>query len=206
MTKIKLCGMTCPADIAAANRLKPDYVGFVFAQKSRRCVTPETAAKLRALLAPEIRAVGVFVNAAPEQVAALLEQDVLDAAQLHGQEDEAYLADLRNRTKKPLIRAFRVETAQDLAAAMHSTADCVLLDSGTGGTGKAFDWTLLEHFGREYFLAGGLNAENVAQAVRRLAPFGVDVSSGIETNGRKDADKMAAFVAAVRNTERNEAL
>ena len=206
MTKIKLCGMTCPADIAAANRLKPDYVGFVFAQKSRRCVTPETAAKLRALLAPEIRAVGVFVNAAPEQVAALLEQGVLDAAQLHGQEDEAYLADLRNRTKKPLIRAFRVETAQDLAAAMHSTADCVLLDSGTGGTGKAFDWTLLEHFGREYFLAGGLNAENVAQAVRRLAPFGVDVSSGIETNGRKDADKMAAFVAAVRNTERNEAL
>ena len=201
MTKIKLCGLTRPEDIAAANALKPEYIGFVFAPKSRRAVSREKAAGLRAQLSPEIQTVGVFVNEAPETVARLLNEDLLDIAQLHGQEDAAYLARLRGLTGKPLWQAFRAETAAGLAAAARSTADMVLLDSGAGGTGKVFDWALLENFKRDYLLAGGLGPENAADAVERLHPYAVDVSSGIETAGKKDEQKMAAFVAAVRKND-----
>ena len=122
MTKIKLCGLTRPEDIAAANALKPEYIGFVFAPKSRRAVSREKAAELRAQLSPEIQTVGVFVNEAPETVARLLNEDLLDIAQLHGQEDAAYIARLRSLTSKPLWQAFRVEDAASLAAAARSTA------------------------------------------------------------------------------------
>ena len=201
MTKIKLCGLTRPEDIAAANALKPEYIGFVFAPKSRRAVSREKAAELRAQLSPEIQTVGVFVNEAPETVARLLNEDLLDIAQLHGQEDAAYIARLRSLTPKPLWQAFRVEDAASLAAAARSTADMVLLDSGAGGTGMAFNWKLLQGFPRPYILAGGLDADNAADAVSRLHPDVVDVSSGIETAGRKDPAKMAAFVAAVRKQD-----
>ena len=201
MTKIKLCGLTQPEDIAAANALKPEYVGFVFAPRSRRAVSREKAAELRAQLSPEIQTVGVFVNEAPETVARLLNEDLLDIAQLHGQEDAAYIARLRSLTPKPLWQAFRVEDAASLAAAVRSPADMVLLDSGAGGTGTAFNWKLLQGFPRPYILAGGLNADNAADAVSRLHPDVVDVSSGIETAGRKDLAKMAAFVAAVRKQD-----
>ena len=201
MTKIKLCGLTRPEDIAAANALKPEYVGFVFAPKSRRAVFREKAAGLRAQLSPEIQTVGVFVNEAPETVARLLNEDLLDIAQLHGQEDAAYIARLRSLTSKPLWQAFRVEDAASLAAAARSTADMVLLDSGAGGTGTVFNWKLLQGFPRPYILAGGLDADNAADAVSRLHPDVVDVSSGIETAGRKDPAKMAAFVAAVRKQD-----
>ena len=201
MTKIKLCGLTRPEDIAAANALKPEYIGFVFAPKSRRAVSREKAAELRAQLSPEIQTVGVFVNEAPETVARLLNEDLLDIAQLHGQEDAAYIARLRSLTPKPLWQAFRVEDAASLAAAARSTADMVLLDSGAGGTGTVFNWKLLQGFPRPYILAGGLDADNAADAVSRLHPDVVDVSSGIETAGRKDPAKMAAFVAAVRKQD-----
>lgn len=201
MTKIKFCGMMRAEDISAANAIRPDYIGFVFAPKSRRAVTPEQAAALKAQLAPGIRAVGVFVNAPPAQVAALLDAGTIDIAQLHGQEDEAYLAALRAQTDKPILQAFRVDTAVDLQRAAASTADGLLLDSGTGGTGMAFDWTLLRDFGRPYFLAGGLSAETVHEAIQKYHPYAVDVSSGIETDGKKDAKKMAAFAAAVRKEE-----
>lgn len=201
MTKIKLCGLTRPEDIAAANALKPEYIGFVFAPKSRRAVSREKAAELRAQLSPEIQTVGVFVNEAPETVARLLNEDLLDIAQLHGQEDAAYIARLRSLTPKPLWQAFRVESAADLAAAARSTADMVLLDSGAGGTGTVFNWKLLQGFPRPYILAGGLDADNATDAVSRLHPDVVDVSSGIETAGRKDPAKMAAFVAAVRKQD-----
>ncbi len=201
MTKIKLCGLTRPEDIAAANALKPEYIGFVFAPKSRRAVSREKAAELRAQLSPEIQTVGVFVNEAPETVARLLNEDLLDIAQLHGQEDAAYIARLRSLTPKPLWQALRVEDAASLAAAARSTADMVLLDSGTGGTGTAFNWKLLQGFPRPYILAGGLDADNAVDAVSRLHPDVVDVSSGIETAGRKDPAKMAAFVAAVRKQD-----
>ena len=201
MTKIKLCGLTRPEDIAAANALKPEYIGFVFAPKSRRAVSREKAAELRAQLSPEIQIVGVFVNEAPETVARLLNEDLLDIAQLHGQEDAAYIARLRSLTPKPLWQAFRVEDAASLAAAARSTADMVLLDSGAGGTGTVFNWKLLQGFPRPYILAGGLDADNAADAVSRLHSDVVDVSSGIETAGRKDPAKMAAFVAAVRKQD-----
>ena len=201
MTKIKFCGLTRPEDIAAANALKPEYIGFVFAPKSKRYVSPQQAALLRARLDPAIKAVGVFVNEPPEAVARLLNENILDIAQLHGQEDAAYLARLRSLTAKPLWQAFRVETAAGLAAAARSTADMVLLDSGAGGTGTVFNWKLLQGFPRPYILAGGLDADNAADAVTRLHPYAVDVSSGIETAGKKDPAKMAAFAAAVRGQD-----
>ena len=198
MTKIKLCGLSRSGDIDAANDLLPDFIGFVFAPKSRRYVSPETAAELRARLDPAVRAVGVFVNEPPERVAALLAAGTIDIAQLHGAEDEAYIARLRQMTDRPVIKAFRVDTAADLAAARESSADFILLDNGAGGTGEAFDRSLLAGFDREYILAGGLDSETVASAVRALRPFAVDVSSGIETGGFKDTEKMRAFVEAVR--------
>jgi phosphoribosylanthranilate isomerase len=204
MTKIKLCGLSRPQDIETANLLKPDYIGFVFAPNSRRYITPQQAAELRKLLDPEIQAVGVFVDEAPDRVADLLNRGVIDLAQLHGGEDQRYIAILRILTEKPLIQAFRVDTAEDVAAARESTADYILLDAGTGGTGKRFDWKLLQGLDRPYFLAGGLESDNVAEAVETLHPFGVDVSSGIETAGVKDPQKMTDFVSAVRGGDGKE--
>lgn len=201
MTKIKLCGLTRPEDIAAVNTLEPDFVGFVFAPKSRRCVTAEQAKALRNHLLPSIQAVGVFVDEEPERVADLLEEGIIDLAQLHGGEDEDYLKRLRALTEKPIIQAFPIKTPKDLERAQASSADNILLDSGAG-TGIPFDWTLLKNFRRPYLLAGGLGPDNVAQAIGFLHPWGVDVSSGIETGGVKDFHKMAAFVAAVRKEEK----
>ena len=164
-------------------------------------VTYEKATELKKRLLPEIQAVGVFVNEHPQEVAKRLENGMIDIAQLHGDEDEAYIKQLRLLTDKPIIKAFRIETAQDIKIANQSTADYILLDSGAG-TGTIFDWGLVNSIGRQYFLAGGLDACNVADAVKTLHPFAVDVSSGIETNGVKDKIKMAAFVAAVRKEDR----
>ena len=200
MTNLKLCGLTRPCDIEWVNALLPDYIGFVFARKSKRYISPEVAGSLRAGLVSGITAVGVFVNEAPEAVAALLNGGIIDMAQLHGGEDEAYIQSLRRLTDKPLIKAFRVDGHADLALARASSADHILLDHGPGGTGAAFDWSVLNGFDRPFFLAGGLNPENVGKAVEALHPFAVDVSSGIETDGVKDHEKMIAFVNAVRNT------
>lgn len=201
MTKIKLCGLSRPCDIEAANGLHPEYIGFVFAPKSKRCVTPEKAAELRRLLAPDIQAVGVFVNETPEIIAGLLNNGTIDIAQLHGGEDKEYIKRLRTLTGKPIIQAFRIGAQQDILAAGNSAADFVLLDSGAG-TGTVFDWSLLQGIQRPYFLAGGLDPDNVRAAIETLHPYAVDVSSGIETDGAKDKIKMAAFVAAVRKENR----
>ena len=201
MTKIKLCGLSRPCDIEWANALMPNYVGFVFAKKSRRCVSPMYARKLREKLDRRISAVGVFVNEAPEAVAALLNDGIIDVAQLHGGEDEEYIKALRKLTDRSLIQAYRVGGPADLEPARQSSADHILLDNGAGGTGTAFDWALLKGFNRPCFLAGGLDPENVAQAVRAVHPFAVDVSSGIETDGAKDYKKMTAFVNAARNAD-----
>lgn len=198
MTKIKLCGLSRPCDIETANRLLPEYIGFVFAPKSKRYVPPETAAALKGLLHPSIQAVGVFVREEPEQVARLLRDGIIDIAQLHGGEDAAYVRVLRRLTDRPILQAFRVDSAADVAAAQKSEADMILLDADAGGTGTAFDWTLLRDIRRPYFLAGGLHPGNVREAMERLSPYAVDVSSGIETDGRKDADKMEAFMREVR--------
>ncbi len=200
MTRVKFCGLSRPCDIETANELRPDYIGFVFAPKSRRYVTVETAAELKSLLAPGIPAVGVFVDENPEMIAALLESGVIDLAQLHGRESEEYLKELRKHTEKPVIRAFRVTSAGDIREAEESSADYILLDSGAG-SGTAFNWELLKGIKRPYFLAGGLHPGNVSEAVRALRPFAVDVSSGIETGGKKDPLKMEAFIKAVRKPE-----
>ena len=200
MTKIKLCGLSRVCDIESANELRPEYIGFVFARKSKRAISPDRAAELRQLLSPEIRAVGVFVNESPEQVADLLNRGVIDLAQLHGGEDETYIGSLRRLSDKPIIQAFRIETAEDIGKAEHSAADFLLLDSGSG-SGVTFDWNLVKNMRKPYFLAGGLSPENVGSAVARLHPFAVDVSSGIETEGLKDRAKMAAFIAAVRTED-----
>lgn len=197
MTRIKLCGLTRPCDIGWVNQLLPEYIGFVFAEQSRRCLTPERAASLSALLDSRITPVGVFSDASPEQAAALVRAGIIQAVQLHGHEDAAYIARLRQLTACPVIQAFCIRTPADIQAANRSPADHVLLDSG-GGTGVAFDHALLEGIRRPYFLAGGLTPENVAQAIRQLAPLGVDASSALETGGVKDLKKMTAFVSAVR--------
>ena len=201
MTRIKLCGLSRPCDIEAANELKPEYIGFVFVSNRRRYITPEKAKELKQLLAPEIGAVGVFIDEKPESVAGLLNHGVIDIAQLHGSEDEDYIRQLRALTDRPIIRAFRIESARDIEDAEHCSADYVLLDSGAG-TGTTFDWNLIQNIKRPYFLAGGLSPDNARDAVKTLHPFAVDVSSGIETDGVKDKIKMAAFVAAVRKEER----
>ena len=199
--KIKLCGLTRPCDIEAVNELQPDYIGFVFAKKSRRYVSPEKAEELKAMLAPGIQAVGVFVNEEPEQIVSLLEAGIIDVVQLHGQEGEREIRRLRELTDHPLIQAFRIDTEQDVERANASTADYVLLDSGAGGTGTVFDWDLLQAIRRPYFLAGGLDTENLGTVKAKLNPYGIDVSSGIETDGYKDKEKMTAFVAAARKED-----
>jgi phosphoribosylanthranilate isomerase len=200
MTKIKLCGLSRPCDIVAANESKSEYIGFIFAPKSKRTVSPEKAKELKQMLASEIQAVGVFVDEAPEKIAHLLNTGVIDLVQLHGSEGEAYITELRKLCDKPIIKAFRIETASDIANAEQSSADYILLDSGAG-TGNIFDWKLIQNMKRPFFLAGGLSPHNVADAVKTLHPFAVDVSSGIETNGEKDKTKMAAFTAAVRKED-----
>lgn len=199
-TKIKICGLTRAQDIQTANALQLDYIGFVFAPKSKRFVPPEQAKQLRQQLAPGIRAVGVFVNAPPEQIAALLADGTIDIAQLHGQEDAAYIARLRSLTHAPIWQAFRIESTEDISRANASPADLVLLDHGAGGTGERFDWVLLHGMARPFVLAGGLTPQNAVEAIAKARPYAVDASSGCETNGVKDPAKMLAFVNAVRNT------
>lgn len=197
MTKIKFCGLSRPCDIQAVNALKPEYIGFVFAPQSRRYISPEKASELKSLLCPEIKAVGVFVNENPKTVAGLLDRGIVDLAQLHGEETEDCIKELRALCNRPIIRAFRIRTAEDVRAAEKSAADFLLFDSGSGG-GTVFDWSLIKQIKRPYFLAGGLDIHNVEDAVRLLDPYAVDVSSGIETNGFKDRTKMGKFISAVR--------
>ena len=197
MTKIKLCGLKKKEDIASANIFKPDYIGFVFWKKSKRYVDPETARKLKDDLNKDIKAVGVFVDEDPDEVIRLINEKIIDVIQLHGHENESYIKHLRFHTDKPIIKAFIVRNEEDIQLANESIADYVLLDAGLG-EGKNFDWELLKNVNRPFFLAGGLFPENVKEVVHMINPFGVDVSSGIETDGHKDASKMGSFVANVR--------
>ena len=203
MTKIKLCGLSRQCDIEWANELKPDYIGFIFWSKSKRNVSPEKAKELKALLSPDIKAVGVFVDEPIGNIAKLLSDNIIDLAQLHGSEDEEYITRLKVLTDKPVIKAFRIKSENDITSAKNSKADFILFDSGAG-TGRSFNWNLLENIDRPYFLAGGLYPENVEIAIDTLSPFAVDVSSGIETDNFKDKNKMTAFVNAVRKEANND--
>ncbi len=204
LPKIKLCGLSRLEDIEAANRLAPDFVGFVFAPQSKRAIDLETAKKLKAHLNSSIQAVGVFVNEDPRKIADLLNQGLIDVAQLHGQESESDLQILRSLTDKPIWQAFKMENEMALDQALQSQADLIVLDAGAG-FGKVFDWQLLDRpLPRPYFLAGGLGVHNVALAIQTLHPYGLDASSYLETNHQKDPNKMAAFVKAIRKEQEIE--
>ncbi|WP_370850997.1 phosphoribosylanthranilate isomerase [Megasphaera sp.] len=196
MVKVKFCGLKRPCDIAWANELQPDYAGFVFAGKKRR-VSDDQAAALRRELDPSIPAVGVFVDDTPEHIESLVRAGTIQLVQLHGGEDEAYIESLRRQVQVSIIKAFSIARKDDVEKARRSPADYVLLDHGKGGTGEAFDWALLAQIDREYFLAGGLNPDN-AEMAAALGPYALDVSSGIETDGVKDKEKMKLFMARVR--------
>ena len=198
MTRVKVCGLKRPEDMAYANELLPDYVGFVFAKASKRYVSPESAAALREQLSPQIVTVGVFVDEPIEHVAVLLESGVIGMAQLHGAETAEYIRALRSKSHAPIIQAFRIASRDDVLRAEQSQADYILLDHGAGGTGESFDWSLLDGIKRPFLLAGGLSAENVGEAIARYKPFAVDSSSKLETDGLKDYNKMKAFVEAIR--------
>ncbi len=206
---IKICGLRRAEDVTLVNKWRPDLVGFVFAP-SKRLVSFEEAGRLKALLSPEIAAAGVFVDETVQRVAEAVSRRLIDVVQLHGREDNSYIASLRKLLRKqaggdarhvPVIQAFRVETREDLLRADDSEADFLLLDHGSGGTGKSFDWSLLDGDARPakpFFLAGGLGPENAAEAVRRIRPFGIDMSSGVETEGKKDGRKIEAVMRSVR--------
>ena len=203
MLHIKICGLRRPEDIDMVNRLGPDYVGFVFAQSPRR-VRPGEAAALCRMLRPEIGAVGVFADEPAAEVALAARACRLAAVQLHGSEDAEYIRSLRTLLPAGcrVWKAARVRGAGDIEAAQRCGADMLLLDAfapdAAGGTGKIFDWSLAQSVSQPFFLAGGLNARNVEQAVRTAHPAGVDVSSGVESGGFKDPDRAAEFIRAAR--------
>lgn len=205
MTKVKICGLSRREDIAYVNAFKPDFIGFVFYEKSKRAVTLEEALELKSLLAQELKAVGVFVNAPLEFVAELAALGAIDLIQLHGDEDAEYCKKLRLLTDAPLIKAVRVRSKESLVGLEKYPVDYFLFDtyqSGVyGGTGQRFDVELGKDIPKPFFIAGGLDAGNVADVIKQNKPFAVDVSGGVETDGRKDPKKISAFIASVRGEE-----
>lgn len=201
MTLVKICGLTRLEDVEAVNALMPDMAGFVFYRPSRRCVSRDAARELGSGLSPSIVKVGVFVDEDPLVIADLVGSGIIDAVQLHGVEDGAYIHGLRRLVDVPIIKTFLVRGHRDIGAANRSDADCVLLDAGMG-SGMTFDWSLLDGMERDYILSGGLNPGNIRDAVDMLHPYGVDVSSGVETDGRKDPSKMSAFLRTVHGISR----
>ena len=209
MTKIKICGLTRTEDIEMVNEFLPDYIGFVFA-KSRRQVSAEQAKKLKNKLRPAIKAVGVFVNEKPENIAEIANQGIIDLIQIHGDEDAAYCAQLRKLTQAPIIKVVRVEREDDFAGIEEFDCDYYLFDTLSskeyGGTGKAFDHSLLynKEIKKPFFVAGGLNQDNVAAVIEVIKPFGVDTSGGVETDGIKDANKIKEFIKQGRIVGKND--
>ncbi len=197
LTKVKICGLSRECDIEYVNRLTPDYIGYVFWQRSRRYVTREQAEALTRRLDEAITPVGVFVDEEPELVSRLANEGTIKVIQLHGHEDEAYLKELRNMTDAPIIKAFKIRGDEDIEKANTFPSDYILLDNGYG-TGQTFDWSFVRGIKRPFFLAGGVNADNVAEAIDKLHPYAVDISSGVETDGYKDFDKMRHFINKVR--------
>lgn len=214
MQKIKLCGMMKPYDIEYANRVKPDFVGFIFAN-TRRKISSAQAKQFREALDAEIPAVGVFVNEDISVITSLVQNGCIDLIQLHGEEDADYIRRLREVCDVPVIKAVKVQTVEQIRQAAALPVDYLLLDTYRkgvlGGTGEAFDWELLreakaaagdtaegELFGKPYFLAGGLHAGNLREAAA-LGSYGLDVSSGIETDGSKDFTKMVEVMELLRS-------
>ena len=209
MTRVKICGLTRIEDIECANKIRPDYIGMVFYAKSKRALTMEQAASLKAALDKSIKAVGVFVNAEPSFIAQLAQAGTIDVIQLHGDEDEAYIEQLRQLVAPldvPIIKAIRVQSEESLQSLDKYPVDFFLFDTYKpglyGGTGERFNLELEQvKIPKPYFIAGGLDAGNVAQVVAENSQaYAVDVSGGVEDSatGLKDAQKMADFVAQIK--------
>lgn len=203
MTRIKLCGLKRPCDIDYVNELLPDYIGFVFVKGRKRYISEEDALSLSRQLERRITPVGVFIDESIENICNICNKGIIRAVQLHGKEDEEYIKTLKSKCGCEIIKAFQIKSADDIFIAEKSVADTVLLDSGTG-SGLTFDRSLLVGMKRKFFLAGGLSIENVPDIIKKIHPYGVDVSSAIETDGYKDKEKMIAFVNAVRKADRND--
>lgn len=197
-TKIKFCGLRHEEDVKYAASLDAGFFGFILSDRFKRYVAPEKVALMKEFVPSSAKTVGVFVDEPADYVIAASNTAKLDMIQLHGNESEAYIAEIKEKTGLPVIKMVKPVSEDDIITARQSIADLILLDSGAGGTGKVFDWSLAEELGRDYILAGGLTPVNVGDAVERLKPFAVDVSSGVETEGIKDFSKMKAFAAEVR--------
>lgn len=203
-TRVKICGITSLKDGLAAAEAGADAIGFVFYPKSPRYVHAERAAEIADAMPPFVTVVGLFVNATPEFVNETLAQVPIGLLQFHGDEDEAYC----RQFERPFLKAARVRPEFDLVqyATSFPSAQAILLDAfvdGYGGAGHTFDWGLIpSRLARPIVLSGGLTVDNVAEAVRRVRPEAVDVSSGVEiSKGVKDHAKIAAFIAGVRNAD-----
>lgn len=195
---VKFCGIRRPEDVEMVNRYLPDMAGFVLVPGRKRYVPAEKVRLLREKLDPSVLAVGVFVDEEISVVRNLLSSGIIDVAQLHGNESEEYIRSLQKSTGKKIIKAFGIRDGDDIRKVESSPADLVLLDTPGGGTGSVFDWDLIKKVRRPYLLAGGLHSGNVEEAIEKLHPYGVDVSSGIETEAIKDETKMCAFMAQIR--------
>lgn len=199
MAKIKICGLSRPEDMEYANLCRPDYIGFVFAP-SKRQVTPEMARKRKAQLRDGISVVGVFVNEDLDTIVGLCKEGVIDLIQLHGDEDGDYIAALRKRAHNKIIKSAPIKKGLALP---NLTPDYFLFDTAhghmRGGSGLTFDWDVLKDQPGPYFLAGGINLSNIEAAIRKLNPYCIDISSGVETDGKKDLDKMSRVVQVLRN-------
>jgi len=198
MMQVKICGLSRLVDIDIVNEERPDYCGFIINYpKSKRSLSPEDLSPLLARLGTHISPVGVFVDQPLDLVAGILNRTKIAVAQLHGKEDNEYISRLRLKTSKPIWQAFEVTGIEDIDRAVNSQADLVLLDAGKGA-GLAFDWTLLEGFPRPFALAGGLRLDKLERALRTGASL-LDVSSGVESGGKKDPEKVKSFVNLVRS-------
>ena len=193
MTMVKLCGMRTEKDVAEAVRAGADLIGMVLTPGFRRSVPLGLAVKMARLVPRNVITVGVFVDSPAEEVISTSRILGLGMVQFHGREDDQYMACIREALRVPVIKSFVIYDEQDIEEAERSTADYVLLDSGKG-SGQTFDWSLVKPLGHRMVLAGGLTPDNVKEAVTKLRPYAVDVSSGIETGGVKDPIKMKAFV------------
>ena len=198
MVKIKICGLKRLEDIEMVNRYKPDYIGFVFADTKRK-VSHELASELKANLDSDIISVGVFVDAPKEEILKLFNEGTIEIAQLHGSESEDYIIDLKESTNNELkiIKAIEMSEDTDLLSYDSSNADYLLLDSGKG-SGKTFDWRLIrKDLKKDFFLAGGLNSENITGAIEQFNPYAVDLSSSLEVDGFKNEDKIKEIMEII---------
>ena len=198
MPKIKICGIRRFEDIEIVNKYLPDYIGFVFA-KSKRQITYDEATLLKKNLNKNIESVGVFVNADKKEVLNLFNNNIINIAQLHGSESEDYISDLKDMShnKLKIIKAIEISENIDLNEYNNSNADFLLLDSGKG-SGKTFDWDLIEtELKKDFFIAGGLNKSNICEAIEKFNPYGVDLSSSVESNGFKDEKKICEIMELI---------